>query len=404
MATVLAKSRIGDSFIRLRLAAPDLEDFARSGLHYRLLLPPARRDPKWPVIGANGRTLWPEGEDALHTPAYTIRAIDAERGHFDTDILIHGRGPTCAWAETVEEGAIVGLSGPGGGWLPEGLKLTLLGDETALPAIARILESCAPDTVGEALIQVDGEGDIQPLAAPEGITVTWLLRGRDPELSDALEALTLPEGESAIEAALVGHEQLDKAVEVHPVARHHQPARRQQRFDQRRDEAGEIVVLGPVVPAEVRVDEARHRAEAAQGGGQCLGHVAEDLHCLGRRGIRVRGNRTLEDVDIAPPDAFEHVVIGAAIAEAEFEHRPLHRGGRFDRGIETGTLRDHPVDEKIKTAHVRLPCCTRPRRRDAPTHAKTAAKSVVRLLPRRNVLMQLGFDETRTGREGDKKT
>ena len=211
VATVLAKSRIGDSFIRLRLAAPDLEDFARSGLHYRLLLPPARRDPKWPVIGANGRTLWPEGEDALHTPAYTIRAIDAERGHFDTDILIHGRGPTCAWAETVEEGAIVGLSGPGGGWLPEGRKLTLLGDETALPAIARILESCAPDTVGEALIQVDGEGDIQSLAAPEGITVTWLLRGRDPELSDALEALTLPEGEGRFAWFAAEKSQADRA-------------------------------------------------------------------------------------------------------------------------------------------------------------------------------------------------
>ncbi|WP_422072595.1 siderophore-interacting protein [Tranquillimonas rosea] len=191
-ARVVGRSRVGARFLRLRLAAPDLQDFARSGIHIRLLLPPEGRDPVWPMIGAEGRTVWPSGADALHTPAYTIRAIDPDAGWMDVDVYLHGNGPTCAWAEAATHGARVGLAGPGGGWLPEAAHLVLAGDETALPAIARILETAPPHVTGLAAIEVEDDDDVLTLTAPVGMRVRWLRRSAgDPGLEELLRSADL---------------------------------------------------------------------------------------------------------------------------------------------------------------------------------------------------------------------
>ncbi|MHA7874164.1 siderophore-interacting protein [Roseivivax sp.] len=198
IARVLARRRVTPRFLRLRLGAEGLAPFARSGLHLRLMIPPEGRAPVWPRLGENGRTIWPEGADALHLPAYTIRAIDAEAGWLDVDIFQHGRGRTCRWAEEVPLGAPVGLSGPGGGWLPGGSDWLLAGDETALPALARILETAPEEARGTCLIEVQSPEEIQPLSPPSGLTLRWLCRDQgDPDLLAALAEAPLPSGPEA---------------------------------------------------------------------------------------------------------------------------------------------------------------------------------------------------------------
>lgn len=125
-------------FVRVRLAAPDAERFAQGGLHFRLLMAPAGRAPVWPRVAENGRTRWPEGEDALHRPVYTVAAQAQDWIEFD--IFRHAGSPTCDWADRARPGDVVGVIGPGGGWCPDTGPLWLFGDETALPAIARMLD------------------------------------------------------------------------------------------------------------------------------------------------------------------------------------------------------------------------------------------------------------------------
>lgn len=188
IARLIRSKRISPRFQRLRFAAEDIGFLATGGLHLRLLQPADPADPVWPRLAANGRTLWP-GAGGLHMPVYTIRAIDVTAGWIDVEVFRHGNGPTCAFAETARPGAIVGLSGPGGGWLPKGANLCLGGDETALPVIARVLETAAPEIRGHALIEVGDEAEIRALATPPGLGVRWLLRGRDAPLGAAFEAL-----------------------------------------------------------------------------------------------------------------------------------------------------------------------------------------------------------------------
>jgi NADPH-dependent ferric siderophore reductase len=77
--------------------------------------------------------------------------------------------------------------------------LLLAGDETALPAISRILAAADPGARGIALLEVAGPEEEQPLSAPPGVDVRWLHRsGAEPGedlLTEAVAALPRPEGE-----------------------------------------------------------------------------------------------------------------------------------------------------------------------------------------------------------------
>lgn len=124
-------------FIRVRISGPEAARFAQGSMHFRLLIPPQGRVPVWPRTAANGRTRWPSGEDTLHRPVYTV--AEQRDDWVEFDIFAHEGSPTCEWSQSAQPGDEVGILGPGGGWCPEAETLWLFGDETALPAIARML-------------------------------------------------------------------------------------------------------------------------------------------------------------------------------------------------------------------------------------------------------------------------
>lgn len=162
---VAVVTRRSPGFARVRLVGPDASRFGIGSLHFRLLLPPAGRAPVWPRVGATGRTEWPGGADALHRPVYTV--ADQAGDWLDFDVFRHDGSPTCDWVGSDPRGTEVGIIGPGGGWCPEADRLYLFGDETALPAIARMLEL----TAGEATAHIRADyRDLGPLAADPRVT------------------------------------------------------------------------------------------------------------------------------------------------------------------------------------------------------------------------------------------
>ncbi|NDV87613.1 SIP domain-containing protein [Aurantimonas aggregata] len=175
---------------RVRLTGSDLARFEAGGLHVRLLFPPAGRLPVWPCADRSGIPAWPEGEDRLTARTYTIRRIDVAAATVDIDVVMHeGSCPGSDWARTAEPGSIVGMMGPGGGELVPAERYLLAGDETALPAIARMLESLPAQARGTAMIEVQDEGEIQALAHPAGFEIVWLDRGgRAAGMTDLLRA------------------------------------------------------------------------------------------------------------------------------------------------------------------------------------------------------------------------
>jgi NADPH-dependent ferric siderophore reductase len=163
--------------------------------HVRLLFPPEGRAPCWPRQSASGRLNWPAGEDMLFSRVYTIRWVDERTSTFAVDFVLHHEttsGPGVAFAHRAGPGAIAGLIGPGGGGTPAGEKLLLIGDETALPAIARIAESVAGHAAVRAIVEVSDTAETTYLCPGPGLQIEWLPRnGRqagDPTmLVDALQ-------------------------------------------------------------------------------------------------------------------------------------------------------------------------------------------------------------------------
>ncbi|MFY0057010.1 siderophore-interacting protein, partial [Acinetobacter baumannii] len=85
-----------------------------------------------------------------------------------------------AFAERAVVGDRVGVVGPGGGGLVAADWYLFAGDETALPAIARMLESLPAQARGKVFLEVADEAEIQPLTAPPSVDIEWLFRNGEP--------------------------------------------------------------------------------------------------------------------------------------------------------------------------------------------------------------------------------
>jgi NADPH-dependent ferric siderophore reductase len=174
---------------------------AAAGPTVNLLVPRVgERSPHWPRVAKDGRIVWPEGAHGVSLRSYTARRQDPDAGLVEIDFVLHGDGPAAAWASAAAPGAPLGVAGAGTlGERPAG-QLLLAGDETALPAISRILAAAPATAVGIALLEVAGPEEQQPLPAPPAVTVRWLHRGSTPPgestlLSDAVAGLERPEGD-----------------------------------------------------------------------------------------------------------------------------------------------------------------------------------------------------------------
>lgn len=181
---------------RITLSGHNLDRFATGGMHVRLLLPKDRAiAPTWPVMGEDGRPKWPSGEDRPDVRIYTLRRVDVEAGEVDVDFVMHeGTAmPGARFAAEASPGDLVGMTGPGGGDLPQADWLLLLGDETAIPAIARILENLPSHSHAMVRIEVAGAREEQALSSRASLDLRWLHRGKSAScLQDALAEVDWP--------------------------------------------------------------------------------------------------------------------------------------------------------------------------------------------------------------------
>lgn len=166
---------LGQDFLRITLRAEDLTAFADDAIHFRLILPPAGDPaPEWPRIAANGATIWPKGDKALHRPVYTVRHMDRARRELSFDLFLHEGGRATNWALSARVGTRIGLTGPGGGGIPDARKITLYADETGFPAVARILEALPPEVTGHAVLSArSGAACGYDLPTHPGVAIHW---------------------------------------------------------------------------------------------------------------------------------------------------------------------------------------------------------------------------------------
>jgi NADPH-dependent ferric siderophore reductase len=209
-ARVVRVERLSPSFVRVVLGGPGLAPFVPSRFadsYVKLAFLDPRTPERLPVDGAGRldlaevRALCPP-DAAPRLRAYTVRAWDDVARELTLDVVVHGvvglGGP---WAQGARPGDAAWVVGPGGAWSPEPLAdhHLLVGDESALPAIAVAVERLPAGARARVLVEVPGPADELPLAPAAGaaVDVTWLHRGRGvvgTALVAATRALDSPAG------------------------------------------------------------------------------------------------------------------------------------------------------------------------------------------------------------------
>lgn len=119
-------------------------------------------------------------EDLPVRRTYTVRSIDRASGTIALDFVIHGdAGVAGPWAVTAQAGDLLSLSGPAGTYSPTSdaaVEHLIVGDDSAIPAIAAALENMPDAARGLGIIEVDSALDELALDRPAGIELRWLHR------------------------------------------------------------------------------------------------------------------------------------------------------------------------------------------------------------------------------------
>lgn len=197
---VRRSAQITPRMIRVTLGGDELAGFGGDGPDRRIKMffpVPGQERPAVPRASTGG-PVWPAGEARPSIRTYTVRRFDPATGELDVDFVLHeGHGPAAAWAREAQPGSWVGVSEPGGRYVPDpDAELhVVIGDETALPAVATVLEALPAGVPALAFLEVADAGEEQEL--PGDAELRWVHRGARPAgdpLVEAVQAATFPPG------------------------------------------------------------------------------------------------------------------------------------------------------------------------------------------------------------------
>ncbi|MEV1022522.1 siderophore-interacting protein [Streptomyces sp. NPDC050264] len=175
----------------------DLPELEYTDHYVKLLFPPAGVTYAEPfdverIREEQPREQWPV------TRTYTVRAWDPAARELTLDFVVHGdEGLAGPWAASVRPGETIHFMGPGGAYAPDASAdwHLLVGDESALPAVAAALEALPQGARAQVFLEIEGPEEEQKIDSP--VEVTWLHRSGHPvgqALIAAVTGLDFPEG------------------------------------------------------------------------------------------------------------------------------------------------------------------------------------------------------------------
>lgn len=220
---VLRVEAVTPSLRRVILGGEDLADFESASFddHIKVFFPvPGQDRPLLPALGANGLVY----DAAAPRPTvrdFTPRAFDRDARELVIEFALHEAGPATDWARQTQPGQFLGVAGPRGSRvIPAVFDWHLLiGDDTALPAIARRLQELPAAVQAIAVIEVADARARVELTSAASLRTLWCERAASATASPLLQAvrdLALPAGEGYAWAA--GESDAIRAVRQHLLA------------------------------------------------------------------------------------------------------------------------------------------------------------------------------------------
>lgn len=203
-ARVAAISDLTPSFRRFTFVGDDLDRYGDPGFDQRVKIvfptahAPLSAMPTTADWYERWRTLPTETRPIFRT--YTTRAVRNDRREVDIDMVVHDvAGPASRWISTAQVGDDVLIFAPttdhtgvsyGVDFVPPARtdSILLVGDETAAPAIAVILEQLPRDARGVVVVELPVDADHDYLPTHPGFEMHVSARGDTQERSAQLVA------------------------------------------------------------------------------------------------------------------------------------------------------------------------------------------------------------------------
>jgi NADPH-dependent ferric siderophore reductase len=226
---VVSTEQLTPSLVRVVLGGGDLERFRMveaTDAYVNLAFPPpgASYDGSFDtaeIRGTRPRHEWPVRR------RYTVRRWDEAARELTIDFVVHGHGEGVdgvagAWAGSATPGDVLVFDGPGGGYRPDPSVdwHLLVGDESALPAIAASLEVLPQGSRAVVRVVCDGPDHELPLPSAASVDLAWLHRSgssADAELLvESLRRLEFPPG--TVQPFVHGEAEEVRAVRRHLLA------------------------------------------------------------------------------------------------------------------------------------------------------------------------------------------
>ena len=187
---VLRTRQVTPQLLCVTLAGDDLADFVSASHddHVKVFIPSSGDAP-------------PAMRD------YTPRRFDTSARELDIEFVLHGDGPAASWAGQAQPGQALSIGGPRGSFVVSNDFdwYLLVGDETALPAVARRLEELPASARVTVVLIVDDASAQLPLASAAALDLRWVVRsnaaGVEPQLVSALRGVARPAGDGYAWAA-----------------------------------------------------------------------------------------------------------------------------------------------------------------------------------------------------------
>ncbi|GAA4926359.1 siderophore-interacting protein [Streptomonospora halophila] len=182
---------VSDGFTRVAVVGDELAGYrdALPADAFKLLLPPeGRGGVEFPERGGDGLPYWPPDARPPVFRAFTVRRFDPGSRRITFDVLRHD-GFTRRWLDSAAVGDTIGLAGMrrefhAGTGVDHHL---LIGDASALPAIAAITESLPPRVPASVYLAAGHASDRDLLRPRANVTVHWVAGGSPTGSGSPLE-------------------------------------------------------------------------------------------------------------------------------------------------------------------------------------------------------------------------
>jgi len=205
---IVGVRKLSPRTVRVTFGGEDLKGFETKGPaeHLRVFFPDQVSGKlTLPVLTPEGYAF-PEDVERPISRTFTPRTWNPETTELEIDFVLHGEGVASQWAANVKPGDQAVISGRAQGtyFLDYDADWYILaGDETALPAIATIIETLPASIPAQVYLEVLDNAEEQELPKLPLVQVFWLHRGPDKVpsgqmLLSALRNISIPRGNGHI--------------------------------------------------------------------------------------------------------------------------------------------------------------------------------------------------------------